>query len=85
MLEALNEESEASCGLLSLSSSGQYDHRPPRRIGFAEMARRVSKTWNELDPDTKETYQRLADQDKMRYLREKQVYHERKNAKSAPT
>lgn len=47
-------------------------HRP--KIGFAEMARRVSRVWKTLGETERDTYKNLAAQDKQRYLREKTLY-----------
>lgn len=47
---------------------------PRRKVGFAEMARRVSKSWQEASDKEKLEYRKLADQDKVRYDTEKAAY-----------
>ena len=63
----------------SKSSSGDTTSRQPkntprRKVGFAEMARRVSKSWQEASDKEKLAYRKLADQDKVRYDIEKAAY-----------
>lgn len=48
--------------------------KPKVRIGFAEMARRVSAEWKQANAETKSMYQAQAAQDKARYEREKNEY-----------
>ena len=50
-----------------------------KRVGFAEMAQRVSQKWKALDQATLEKYLLLASRDKQRYLAEKEDYFKRKN------
>lgn len=51
---------------------------PHRKVGFAEMARRVSKSWQEASDEEKRKFRKLADQDRVRYEREKAEYDAKK-------
>jgi len=58
-------------------SSMQHSCSPRKRVGFAEMAQRISQKWKALDKSTHEKYLRLASKDKNRYVAEKADYLKR--------
>lgn len=47
-----------------------------KRVGFAEMAQRISQTWKQLDKEGVAKYKARAAQDKQRYTLEKAAYME---------
>jgi hypothetical protein len=52
------------------------------KMGFEEMAKRISIKWNEADAKTKADFQVIADRDRQRYAIEKAAYLHRKRERS---
>jgi len=44
------------------------------KIAFEELGRRVSQQWKKVSPNTRAKYQAIADQDRVRYEKEKVLY-----------
>jgi hypothetical protein len=70
---------EDACGVdpeHNTSNDSPQVEKPPHRkkVGFAEMARRVSKSWQEASDEEKLKFRKLADQDRVRYEKEKAAY-----------
>jgi hypothetical protein len=61
--------------------------RPPphRKIGFADLARQIGRSWKELDRRGRAPFVELARQDKTRYLSEVRVWKSRKEAEERDT
>jgi HMG-box domain len=56
------------------SSSGRRAAKGTAGVGFAQMARAISATWKQLDPETRAKYDALAAVELQRYHERKQVY-----------
>lgn len=67
------------------SSVRLLHHSPPshKRVGFAEMAQRISQMWRSLDKPTLEKYLFLAGEDKKRYMAEKAAYMKRELSRNS--
>ena len=50
-----------------------------KKIGFADMGREIAKRWRAADMETRTRFQTMADEDKARYVLEKEEYLQRKN------
>lgn len=78
LLTAYNFFFQAERGRLldSLPSKNESKSRRSHgKIGFADLARTISKRWKSLDKDGRGVYDELADQDKIRYEREMKAWN----------
>lgn len=67
------------------TTPSKYEGNKPRRshgkIGFASLARSVAAKWNNIDPETRKHFDRLAAEDKERYKREMEAWKEAQTLK----
>ena len=73
--QASSHKAIGNVGQAKANQDGKKSRK--KKIGFANLARLISKKWQEVDSETKAIFQKLSNQDMERYRLEKEAYMKR--------